>query len=109
MCTEQEAHSWHRLPTHATVSGVRRDTTPPARAAEIFVFALAIGVVNWFFPGNPGFLRGAFNPYAALSFIIAVSHGKHYGFLVLGYSAVIVAVGLPRAASITAGRGIAIP
>jgi GGDEF domain-containing protein len=88
---------------------VKRDTTPPAHAAEVLAFALAIGVVNWFFPGDPGFLRGVFNPYIALSFLIAVSHGKYYGFLALGYSALIVAVGLPLSASIWSGHGIAIP
>jgi GGDEF domain-containing protein len=87
---------------------VKRETTPPARAAEVLAFALAIGVVNWFFPANPGFLRGVFNPYIALSFLIAVSYGKYYGFLALVYSTLIVALGLPVAVSVAAGRGFSI-
>ena len=86
-----------------------RDITPSAHAAEIAAFAVAVGVVNLFFPGDPGFLRGVFNPYIALSLLIAVSHGMYYGFLCLGYSAVIALVGLPAAASVASGHGISIP
>jgi GGDEF domain-containing protein len=89
--------------------GVTRTTTPSAHAAETLAFVLAIGVVNWFFPGDPGFLRGAFNPYSALSFLIAVSYGKYYGFFALGCSALVAAVGLPLAGSIASGRGLLIP
>jgi GGDEF domain-containing protein len=88
---------------------VRRDATLPAHAAEVLVFVLALGVINWFFPENPGFLRGAFNPYIALSLLIAVSMGKYYGFLSLGSSAIIVALVLPAAGSLAAAGRISIP
>jgi len=79
-----------------------KEGTPPARhAAELLAFSIAVGVVNWFFPGNPGFLRGFFNPYVTLSLLIAVSYGKYYGFLSLGFSALVVL-------GIAAGRGLSI-
>ena len=73
-----------------------KEGTPPARhVAELLAFSIAVGVVNWFLPDNPGFLRGFFNPYVTLSLLIAVSYGKYYGFLSLGFSALVVGVGLP--------------
>ena len=65
--------------------------------------------MNWFFPADPGFLAGFFNPYVILSLFIAVSLGKYYGFLALGVSVVEVALGLPLARSLAAGTGFAIP
>ena len=88
---------------------MKRDITPSAHAAEILAFALAVGVVNWFFPANPGFLLGPFNPYIALSLLIAVAYGTYFGFLSLGYSVLIAAVGLPLARSLAGGHGITIP
>jgi GGDEF domain-containing protein len=87
-----------------------KDGTPPARqSAEILAFSIAVGVVNWFFPGDPGFLKGFFNPYVTLSLLIAVSHGKYYGFLSLAFSAVVAGAALPVALSIAAGTGISLP
>jgi GGDEF domain-containing protein len=88
---------------------VNKGATPARNAAAVFAFVLSIGVVNWFFPGDPGFLRGFFNPYVALSFLIAVSQGKYYGFLAMGLSMVVVGVCLPVASSIAEGRGLGIP
>lgn len=84
-----------------------KEGTPPARqAAELLAFSIAVGVVNWFFPGNPGFLGGFFNPYVILSLLIAVSRGKYYGFLSLGFSALVVGLGLPLSLGIAAGKGL---
>jgi GGDEF domain-containing protein len=88
---------------------VKEGTTPARKALEILAFTLVVSVVNWFFPLNPGFLVGFFNPYSILSLLIAVSYGKYYGFLALGFTAVEVGLGLPLARSLGSGAGFAIP
>ena len=50
---------------------MKKDSTPAVKAVEILAVSLAIGVINWFFPGNPGFLEGFFNPYAVIAIFIA--------------------------------------
>ena len=84
-------------------------TTRARNVGAVVSLSLAVAVVNWFFPADPGFLEGFFNPYVTLSLIIAVSYGKYYGFLSLALSAVEVALGLPVVKSIVAGTGFAIP
>jgi GGDEF domain-containing protein len=91
------------------MTAVKKGSPPGLNAAVAAALTLSLGVVNWFFPGNPGFLQGPFNPFVALSFLIAVSLGKYYGFLVLGCAAAVVGLGLPIASSLAAGRGFAIP
>jgi len=86
-----------------------KSTTPVRNAVEVLVFTLVIAVVNWFFPRNPGFLEGFFNPYVFLSLLIAVSYGKYYGFLCLGYSILAVGLGLPLARGVAAGDGVLVP
>jgi len=85
---------------------VSKTITPGRKAAAVFLLALAIGVVNWFFPGNDGFLQGFFNPYVTLSFFIAVSYGKYYGFLALACAVLEVGLFLPLARSLAAGLAI---
>ncbi len=82
---------------------------PGARIAETLAFSLAIGVVNYFFPSNPGFLEGVFNPYLALSLFIAVYYGKYYAFLSIAFSAIVVALGLPAAAGLIARGTLELP
>jgi GGDEF domain-containing protein len=88
---------------------VKKGTTPARNAVEILFFTLMVAALNWFFPRNPGFLEGFFNPYTFLSLLIAVSHGKYYGFLCLGYSVLEVGLGLPIARSLAAGSGFSLP
>lgn len=82
---------------------------PLARAGELFAFSFAIGVVNVFVPGNPGFLSGFFNPYVILSLFVAAYYGKYYGFLSLGLSVLIVGVVLPAAESLLTSSGLGFP
>jgi len=89
--------------------GVKEGSARNRNAGLVIAFTIAVGIVNWFFPDYPGFLVGFFNPYIILSTIIAVSYGKYYGFLTLGLSALVVALGLPVAHSIASGAGFAIP
>jgi GGDEF domain-containing protein len=77
--------------------------------AEILAFTLVACVANWFFPGQIGFFEGFFNPYTTLSLLIAVSYGKYYGFLALGFSALEIGLGLPLIRSLAAGEGFTIP
>ena len=88
---------------------MKKDSTLAVKAVEILAVSLAIGVINWFFPRNLGFLEGFFNPYVALSLFIAVYYGKYYGFLSLGFSLLVVALGLPAARSLVSGDGLSIP
>jgi len=62
---------------------------------ELALFSLIIGIINIFFPDNPGFLKSAFNPYVLLSFIVAAYYGKYYGFLSILSSATIVSLVYP--------------
>jgi GGDEF domain-containing protein len=87
---------------------VTRDR-PGARIAETLAFSLAIGVVNYFFPSNPGFFEGVFNPYLTLSLFIAVYYGKYYAFLSLAFSAAVVALGLPVAAGLVTRGSVELP
>ena len=72
-----------------------RSQKPIIRIGEILVFSIAIGAVNLFFPDNPGFFRGSFNPYLLLAMIVAAYYGKYYGLLSLSISALIIASALP--------------
>jgi GGDEF domain-containing protein len=87
---------------------VTRDR-PGARIAETLAFSLLLGVVNYFFPSNPGFFEGVFNPYLTLSLFIAVYYGKYYAFLSLAFSAVVVAAGLPAAAGLISRGTVELP
>ncbi|MBE3133576.1 MAG: GAF domain-containing protein [Acidobacteria bacterium] len=78
---------------------MKKDSTL-GKVGEILAFSLVLGAVNYFFPANPGFLEGFFNPYLVLPLFVAVYHGKYYAFLSLVLSAVVVAVGLPAAAGL---------
>jgi GGDEF domain-containing protein len=69
----------------------------PATFAELAGFSLIIGGVNAFFPGNPGFFAGAFNPYLALALFSAVLYGKYHAFASLCFSTVVVVFPLPLA------------
>ena len=90
------------------MSHVRKDSIL-AKAGEILAFPLAIGAANYFYPQNPGFFGGFFNPYLTLSLFLSVYYGKYYGFLSLGFSCLVVALGLPTAASVISGGALAIP
>lgn len=49
---------------------------------EVLSLSLAFYLLNFFiFPGNPGYLRGPFNPYTALSLLVAAYYGKFYGLI----------------------------
>ena len=82
---------------------------PAGKVLETLAFSLLIGVVNYFFPANPGFFDGVFNPYLALSLFIAVYYGKYYAFLSLAFSALVVALGLPVAASLINRGAVELP
>jgi GGDEF domain-containing protein len=93
---------------------VKHTTTPVVKATGILAFALVIGAINYlFFPSNPGFLAGFFNPYTAVSLFIAVYYGKYYGFLSLGSSALAVGLGLlmgaPPVSAVSLARLAALP
>jgi GGDEF domain-containing protein len=88
---------------------VFKNSDPFARAGELLAFSIAIGIVNIFVPGNPGFLSGFFNPYVTLALIVAAYYGKYYGFLSLGLSALIVGLGLPAAESLLASGRLGFP
>jgi GGDEF domain-containing protein len=80
---------------------VRKDSAV-ATIAELAAFSLFLGGINAFFPGNPGFLSGFFNPYFLLALFSAVVYGKYFGFASLFFSAFIVAVPLPFVIDFTA-------
>ena len=63
--------------------------------AELGLFSLVIGAANIFSPLNPGFLKGYFNPYLLLSFVVAAYYGKYHGFVSLGTSIFVIIVPLP--------------
>lgn len=90
------------------MASVRKDSTL-GKIGEILAFSLVLGAVNYFFPDNPGFLEGFFNPYLVLSLFIAVYHGKYYGFLSLAFSAVVIALGLPAAVGLIARGTLQLP
>jgi GGDEF domain-containing protein len=75
---------------------VRKDSIPTI-VAELAVFSVVIGGVNAFFPANPGFLEGVFNPYLVLALFAAVVYGKYHGFASLSFSVIVVALPLPVA------------
>jgi len=83
--------------------------TPVRRAAEILAFTAVVCVISSFFPSNPGFLEGFFNPFVTLSLFIAVSYGTYYGFLCLAYGILGVALVIPLARSLLSGAGFALP
>jgi diguanylate cyclase (GGDEF)-like protein len=74
-----------------------RSQNPIIRIGENLVFSIAIAAVNLFFPDNPGFFRGSFNPYLLLALIAAAYYGKYYGLLSLLISSLIIALPLPWA------------
>ncbi len=63
---------------------------------EILVFTLAVMLVNLQFPGNPGFLTSAYNPYTLLVLVIAAYYGVYAGFLALFLSVLVIAFPLPE-------------
>jgi GGDEF domain-containing protein len=91
------------------MAAVKDGSTTVRKALEVLLFSVAVAVLNWFFPDNPGFLEGWFNPYVFLSLLIAVSYGKYYGFLCLCYTVGEVGLGLPLARSVAAGAGLSVP
>jgi GGDEF domain-containing protein len=63
--------------------------------AEIIVLILGVSLINHsFFPENPGFLTGSFNPYAAIAIITAAYYGKFFGFTALFISCAAMAIPL---------------
>ena len=48
---------------------------------EMILYALFLCIINFFFPENPGFFNGVFNPYIALALVLAVYYGKYYSYL----------------------------
>ncbi len=72
-----------------------KNQSPFKIIGEISLFFFIIGVVNVFFPENPGFLGFLFNPYVAFSLIVASYYGKYYGFYSILLSAAIVGIFFP--------------
>ncbi len=62
---------------------------------EISLFAIVIGIINLFFPDNPGFLKLFFNPYVAFSLVISSYYGKYYAFYAIIFSSFIVGLLVP--------------
>jgi len=69
------------------------------RACEVAFFSLFLAALNCLFPGDPGFLKSAFNPYLILAIILSPYYGKYYGFLSLFLSAFLWIFPLPVALS----------
>ena len=60
---------------------------------EILAVSLAIFIINIFvFPNNPGFAEGTFNPYSALTILVAAYYGKLYGFSTFLFTIILIMV-----------------
>jgi GGDEF domain-containing protein len=87
---------------------VRKDSAP-VTIAELAAFSILIGGANAFFPQNPGFLLGPFNPYLVLALFAAVLYGKYHGFASLLFSAFMVVLPLPVVTGMAGGSGVDLP
>jgi polysaccharide biosynthesis protein PelD len=76
------------------MNSVKMDSAPRS-IAELAAFSVIVGGINAFFPANPGFLSGFFNPYLVLALFASALYGKYYAFLSLVFSAVVTALALP--------------
>ena len=64
---------------------------------EIIALSLLIGIINFFFSGNPGFGTIYYIPYIAASILIAAIYGAGWGFFSFGMSAGVIGGLLPAA------------
>lgn len=65
------------------------------RSAEIVLLTLVVGALNLAFPGNPGFLGLAVNPFVIFCLLVAGYYGRYAGFLALAFSVLLSVVPIP--------------
>jgi len=64
---------------------------------EILALLLVVFLINFFlFSDNPGFLKSSFNPYTALTLLVAAYFGKLYGFSTFLLTIVLIMVPVNR-------------
>lgn len=71
---------------------------------ELLLFSVLLGAANVLSGAKPGFFSLAVNPYVILSFLVAATYGKYWGFLSTAFSAGMIAGPVPLAARLFAAE-----
>lgn len=77
---------------------------PWKKILELLLFTVLLGAANVLSGAESGFLTAAVNPYVILSFLVAATYGKYWGFLSTAFSAGAVVGMVPLAARLLSAQ-----
>lgn len=71
------------------------------KISELFFLSLFLYIINWLFPGNPGFFESGLNPYFLIAALISAYYGRNYGYLSLGLSFIFILIPIKTELNLT--------